>query len=198
MGVATICSKDTPRGDWVFYADRVNRLITEFALNFLPIQPREVVTPVDDETLQGVEFRRHIVGVSIIRAGEALEAALRSCCRNVRIGKILIQRDEETAQPEFYMAKLPSDIHTRHVLLLDPMLATGGSALCAIQKLLEAGVPEENIVFVNVVCAPEGVTRVLSQHPKLIICTASVAEGLNAQSYIRRSVGDFGDRYFTD
>lgn len=97
----------------------------------------------------------------------------------------------------FFMAKLPSDIQTRHVLLLDPMLATGGSALCAIRKLLDAGVHEENIVFVNVVCTPEGITRVLTQHPKMAICTASVAEGLTKSSYIRRSVGDFGDRYFT-
>jgi uracil phosphoribosyltransferase len=116
----------------------------------------------------------------------------------VRIGKILIQRDEETAKPVFFLAKLPSDIHTRHVLLLDPMLATGGSALCAIEKLRDAGVPEENIVFVTVVCAPEGIERVLTLHPKLIVCTASVADGLNESSYIRRSVGDFGDRYFTD
>lgn len=75
--LATMCCKDTQRGDWVFYADRVNRLITEFALNYLPIQPRQVVTAVDDEVLEGVEFCRRIVGVSIIRAGEALEAALR-------------------------------------------------------------------------------------------------------------------------
>lgn len=115
----------------------------------------------------------------------------------MRIGKILIQRDEATAEPVYFMAKLPSDIHQRHVLLLDPMLATGGSALCAIGKLLDAGVKEGNIVFVAVVAAPEGITRVLTAHPELILCTASVAEGLNESSYIKRSVGDFGDRYFS-
>ena len=125
-----------------------------------------------------------------------METALRSCCRNIRLGKILVQRDEKTAEPHYYMAKLPHDIASRHVLLMDPMLATGGSALLAIRKLLEVGVKEENIIFVNVVASPEGIDSVLSKHPGLTLCTANVAEGLNEQKYIRRSVGDFGDRYF--
>lgn len=190
-------SKDTPRADWVFHADRVNRLITEFSLNYLPIRPRQVTTAVDSAPLSGHAFSGKIVGVSIIRAGEALEAALRSCCRNVRIGKMLIQRDPATTLPVFFMAKLPDDIADRHVLLLDPMLATGGSALLAISKLLDAGVAEDKIVFVNVVAAPEGIDRVLTKHPRMAFCTASVAEGLNDHSYIKKSIGDFGDRYFS-
>jgi uracil phosphoribosyltransferase len=170
----------------------------EFSLNFLPVKPKRVVTAVDDAPLDGSEFAGKIVGVSVIRAGEAMETALRSCCRNVRIGKILIQRDEHTANPVFYMAKFPSDIHERHVLLLDPMLATGGSALCAIGKLVDAGVDEDKIVFVNVVSTPEGISRVLDMYPSLHICTGSVAEGLTAHSYIKRSIGDFGDRYFAE
>lgn len=157
-----------------------------------------VTTAVDDARLAGVAFAGSIVGVSIIRAGEALEAALRSCCRNVRIGKMLIQRDEETAEAKLLFAKLPPDIAHRHVLVLDPMVATGGSALLAIGKLLEAGVSEERIVFVNIVATPEGIRRVLGKHPQMAFCTTSVAEGLNAQSYIRRSVGDYGDRYFSE
>ncbi len=192
--MTTISSVDTPRSDWVFYADRVNRLIVEFALNFLPVDPVTVTSPVDGEKVSGVKFAGSIVGVSVIRAGEAMEIALRSCCRNVRIGKILIQRDEATAKPVFYMAKLPPDIAHRHVLLLDPMLATGGSALVAIDKLLKSGVAESRIVFVNVVASPEGIRRLLSAHPKIKLCTASVAVGLNEKSYIRKSLGDYGDR----
>lgn len=171
-------------------------MMVEFALNFLPIDESNVTTPVDDEPHHGVKFAGKIVGVSVIRAGEAMETALRSCCRNVRLGKILVQRDEKTALPKYYMAKLPSDIATRHVLLMDPMLATGGSALTAIAKLLDAGVNEQNIIFVNVVASPEGIHNLLTKHPAITFCTASVAEGLNDKKYIRRSVGDFGDRYF--
>lgn len=174
------------------------RLIIEYSLNFLPTKPVRVITPVEDAELDGHEFAGKIVGVSILRAGEAMEHALRSCCRNVRIGKILIQRDETTAEPIFYMAKFPPDVHKRHVLLLDPMLATGGSALCAIGKLLDAGVDERKIVFVSVVAAPEGIAKIMQKHPLLHVCTAHVAEGLNSHCYIKRSVGDFGDRYFSD
>lgn len=167
----------------------------EFALNFLPVQPHNVITPVDDAPLNGVRFGGKIVGVSIIRAGEAMENALRSCCRNVRLGKILVQRDHQ-ARPKFYMAKLPVDVAERHVLLMDPMLATGGSASVAIEKLLENGVNQDNIIFVNVVAAPEGVQTLLDRFPNIQICTGKVAEGLNCRMYIKKSVGDFGDRYF--
>eukprot|EP00177_Eucheuma_denticulatum_P002703 GFKZ01004859.1.p1 GENE.GFKZ01004859.1~~GFKZ01004859.1.p1 ORF type:complete len:227 (-),score=21.86 GFKZ01004859.1:1069-1749(-) len=194
--MTTLCDKDSQPSDWVFTADRVNRIMVEFALNFLPIDSTSVVTPVDEEVFAGVKFAGKIVGVSVIRAGEAMETALRSCCRNVRLGKILVQRDEITAKPKYYMAKLPDDIGRRHVLLMDPMLATGGSALTAIGKLMEEGVKEGNIIFVNVVAAPEGIRNVLTRHPNITICTASVACGLNARKYIRRSMGDYGDRYF--
>lgn len=170
--------------------------MVEFGLNFLPIEKRTVVTPVDDETYDGATFAGRIVGVSIIRAGEAMEASLRSCCRNVRLGKILVQRDENTAEPHYYMAKLPSDVATRHVILMDPMLATGGSALLAIGKLLEAGVPESKIIFINIISSREGICAVLNKHPEIQLCTAEVGEGLNSKRYIRRAVGDFGNRYF--
>lgn len=123
--MTTLSANDVEASTWIHSADRLNRLIVEFALNFLPVEKCTVTSAVDDEPVEGVCFARSgLVGVSIIRAGEAMETALRHCCANVRIGKILIQRDEATARPVFYMAKLPRDIQRRHVLLLDPMLAT--------------------------------------------------------------------------
>lgn len=92
----------------------------------MPVQQHTVTTPVG-RTYDGVKFEGKICGVSIMRAGESMEQALRECCRSVRIGKILIQRDEETAQPRLFYDKLPEDINNRWVLLLDPMLATGMS-----------------------------------------------------------------------
>lgn len=194
--MTTLCDREAHPSDWVFTADRVSRIMVEFALNQLPIQPHAVVSSVSDQSVQGVRFAGRIVGVSIIRAGEAMETALRSCCRNVRLGKILIQRDESTSLPKFFLAKLPSDIATRHVLLMDPMLATGGTACLAVDKLIEHGVLEANIIFVNIVCSPEGLRNVLTHHPHIQLCTASVAEGLDARNYITKSIGDFGNRYF--
>lgn len=99
-------------------------MLVEESLNHLPVVEQTVVTPVGQSYL-GVRFQGQICGVSIMRAGEAMEQGLRDCCRSVRIGKILIQRDEETCQPKLFYEKLPEDIADRWVLLLDPMFATG-------------------------------------------------------------------------
>ena len=114
----------TERADFIFYSNRIIRLLVEEGLNHLPVIKREIATPVG-RPYSGVAFEGKICGVSILRAGEAMEQGLRDCCRSVRIGKILIQRDEETSKPRLFYAKLPEDIADRWVLLLDPMLATG-------------------------------------------------------------------------
>ncbi|KAJ1962270.1 Uracil phosphoribosyltransferase, synthesizes UMP from uracil [Dispira parvispora] len=185
----------TPRGDFIFYSDRVIRLLVEEGLNYLPVVDSVVETPTGSE-FQGVDFLGKICGVSIMRAGEAMEQGLRDCCRSVRIGKILIQRDEETAQAKLYYAKLPADIASRYVLLLDPMLATGGSAIRAIEVLLEHGVQEEHILFLNLLCSPEGIRAVLDKFPKLQIITSDVDDGLDDNKFIMPGLGDFGCRYF--
>ncbi|KAF0474660.1 uracil phosphoribosyltransferase [Gigaspora margarita] len=132
-----------------------------------------------------------------MRAGEAMEKVLRKCCRGVRIGKILIQRDEETAQPKLYYSKLPPGIEDRYVLLLDPMLATGGSVIKAIEVLMSHGVKEDKILFLNLIAAPEGIQAVTSKYSKLKIITGFIDQKLNEKKFILPGLGDFGDRYFT-
>jgi len=193
--LTVIRDRATSRGDFIFYADRIIRLLVEEALNHLPIQPKVVRTPLQGE-YEGNGFVGKICAVSIMRAGEAMEQGLRACCRSVRIGKILIQRDERTAQPKLYYSKLPPDISERYCLLLDPMLATGGSAAKAIQVLIEHNVPEERIIFVNLIASPEGISFLQEHHPKMLIVTATIDDGLNAQKYIVPGLGDFGCRYF--
>ncbi|CAK9784980.1 unnamed protein product [Cutaneotrichosporon oleaginosum] len=193
--LTVIRDERTGRGDFVFYSDRIIRLLVEEGLNHLPVVPQTVKTPTGVQ-FPGVAFEGRICGVSIMRAGEAMEAGLRDCCRSVRIGKILIQRDEETAQPKLFYAKLPDDIAQRYCLLLDPMLATGGSCLKAIEVLLEQGVKEERILFLNLIASPEGIKNVQAKFPKLKVITAWVDEGLDAKQYITPGLGDFGDRYF--
>lgn len=96
-----IRDRETPRSEWVFYAERIIRLLVEEGLNYLPFTPKTVITPTG-HTYEGVAFQGKICGVSIMRAGEAMEQGLRDCCRSVRIGKILIQRNEETAEAQVY------------------------------------------------------------------------------------------------
>ncbi|KAK5681132.1 Uracil phosphoribosyltransferase, synthesizes UMP from uracil [Elasticomyces elasticus] len=177
-----IRDKGTNRADFIFYSNRINRLLVEEALNHLPVLPHTVTTPVG-RSYAGVKFEGKICGVSIMRAGEAMEQALRECCRSVRIGKILIQRDEETSMPRLFYDKLPEDIKDRWVLLLDPMLATGGSALMAVDVLRSRGVPEEHICFLNLIASPEGAANFAQKFPKVRIVTAFVDEGLNEKKY---------------
>lgn len=119
-----IRDRNTQRADFVFYSNRIIRLLVEEGLNHLPVVEQTISTPVG-QSYAGVKFQGKICGVSIMRAGEAMEQGLRDCCRSVRIGKILIQRDEDTTKPRLFYEKLPEDIAERWVLLLDPMFATG-------------------------------------------------------------------------
>ncbi|KAL9937090.1 hypothetical protein V8E36_004325 [Tilletia maclaganii] len=191
-----IRDRETPREQFIFYSDRIIRLLVEEGLNHLPTNSKTVQTPTG-LPYTGVSFQGRICGVSILRAGEAMEAGLRECCRSVRIGKILIQRDEATAKPKLFYAKLPEDVSERWVLLLDPMLATGGSALQAISVLLDHGVQVERILFLNLVASPEGLEAVYKTFPQVRVISAWVDEGLDSNRYIVPGLGDFGDRYFS-
>ncbi|KXJ92886.1 uracil phosphoribosyltransferase [Microdochium bolleyi] len=191
-----IRDKNTDRADFIFYSNRIIRLLVEEGLNHLPTVEHTVTTPVG-RTYAGLMFQGKICGVSIMRAGEAMEQGLRDCCRSVRIGKILIQRDEETAMPKLFYDKLPEDIAQRWVLLLDPMFATGGSAVMAVEVLKSRGVPEERIIFLNLIASPEGVNNFATKFPKLRVVTAFIDQGLDDKNYIIPGLGDFGDRFYT-
>jgi uracil phosphoribosyltransferase len=169
--------------------------LLETGLDLLPFERCEVETPVRKK-YDGLRFASQICGVAIARAGESMEAELRTVCRSVRIGKILIQRDKVTKKPLLYYSALPEDIARRHVLLLDPMLATGGTALAAIQVLLDKGVAEDRIIFINLITVPEGITAVCRRFPAVKIVTSAIDEQLNENAYMLPGIGDFGDRFF--
>jgi uracil phosphoribosyltransferase len=190
-----IRDKNTSRSEFIFSSDRIMRLLIEEALNQLPIKTKTISTPLNSKFI-GAEFGGKICAVSIIRAGESMEKAVREVCDKIRIGKILIQRDEKTAKPILFYSKLQSDISKRDVLLLDPMLATGGSVCKAIEVLLSKGVKQEKIIFVNILSCPEGIKKLQDAYPKVKIVTGFIDESLNSKSYIVPGLGDFGDRYF--
>ncbi|PSS14297.1 Uracil phosphoribosyltransferase like, partial [Actinidia chinensis var. chinensis] len=112
----------TTKHDFVFYADRLIRLVVEHGLGHLPFTEKQVITPTDS-VYTGVDFCKRLCGVSVIRSGESMENALRACCKGIKIGKILIHREGDNGQQLIY-EKLPNDISDRHVLLLDPILGT--------------------------------------------------------------------------
>eukprot|EP00252_Welwitschia_mirabilis_P018917 TRINITY_DN4240_c0_g3_i1.p1 TRINITY_DN4240_c0_g3~~TRINITY_DN4240_c0_g3_i1.p1 ORF type:complete len:493 (+),score=107.02 TRINITY_DN4240_c0_g3_i1:308-1786(+) len=189
-----IRDRETTKHDFVFYADRLIRLVVEHGLGHLPFTEKQVVTPTGS-VYTGVDFCKKLCGVSIIRSGESMENALRACCKGIKIGKILIHRDGDNGKQLIY-EKLPSDISERHVLLLDPVLATGNSAAHAIELLLQKGVPESQIIFLNLISAPEGIHLVCKRFPRLKIVTSEIDIALNEEYRVVPGMGEFGDRYF--
>ncbi|KAF6137195.1 hypothetical protein GIB67_030959 [Kingdonia uniflora] len=184
----------TTKHDFVFYADRLIRLVVEHGLGHLPFTEKQIVTPTGN-VYTGVAFCRRLCGVSVIRSGESMENALRACCKGIKIGKILIHGECSNSRQLIY-EKLPEDISGRRVLLLDPVLATGNSAVKAITLLLSKGVPESNIIFLNLIAAPEGMHAVCRKFPLLRIVTSEIDNSLDKDSRVLPGMGQFGDRYF--
>ncbi|KAM5581806.1 uridine kinase-like protein 5 [Rosa sericea] len=184
----------TTKHDFVFYSDRLIRLVVEHGLGHLPFQEQQIITPTGS-IYSGVVFCKRLCGVSVIRSGESMENALRACCKGIKIGKILIHGEGNNGRQLIY-EKLPKDISTRHVLFLDPVLSSGNSAIKAISLLLSKGVPESNIIFLNLIAAPEGIHAVLKRFPMLKLVTSEIDLSLNEDLRVIPGMGEFGDRYF--
>ncbi|XP_029786546.1 uracil phosphoribosyltransferase homolog isoform X3 [Suricata suricatta] len=151
-----IRDKTASRGDFMFSADRLIRLVVEEGLNQLPYKECMVTTPTGYK-YEGVKFEKGNCGVSIMRSGEAMEQGLRDCCRSIRIGKILIQSDEETQRAKVYYAKFPPDIYRRKVLLMYPILSTGNTVIEAVKVLIEHGVQPSVIILLSLFSTPHGI-----------------------------------------
>lgn len=189
---------NTGTADYVFYADRLLRLVVEAGLGHLPFKERTVITPTGHPYL-GVEFAKKLCGVSIIRSGESMENALRACCKGIKIGKILVHRVGDRPvdkEEELVYERLPQDIAERFVLLMDPILGTGGSASRAVRVLLEKGVDEGKILFLTLIAAPEGIHSLCKQFPRLKVITSEIDEYVDQYFRVIPGVGEFGDRYF--
>ncbi|XP_010567452.1 PREDICTED: uracil phosphoribosyltransferase homolog [Haliaeetus leucocephalus] len=161
------------RGDFVFSADRLIRLVVEEGLNQLPYTECTVTTPTGHK-YEGVRFEKGNCGVSIMRSGEAMEQGLRDCCRSIRIGKILIQSDEETQRAKVYYAKFPPDIYRRKVLLMYPILSTGNTVIEAVKVLVEHGVQPSVIILLSLFSTPHGAKSIIQEFPEITILTTEV------------------------
>lgn len=159
----------------------------------LELEEIEVETPIQ-KTKGYVLKDKAIAVVPILRAGLGMVDGILSLIPTAKVGHIGVYRDEETMKPVYYYCKLPMDIKDRKVILVDPMLATGGSAIYAIDYLKREGV--KNITFMCLISAPEGIAKVQEAHPDVNIYTAKIDEKLNDKCYIVPGLGDCGDRIF--
>ena len=189
--LAQIRDRDTPPPVFRTLAKRLALALTLEAIHDLPTETVKVQTPLEITTGRVLG---DLVAVPILRAGLGMLEAVTELFPEVAVGYIGLERDEASLQPQSYYRKLPP-VAGQHVLVLDPMLATGGSGSAACSAVKEAGTPA-TIRFVCVVAAPEGIAKLQSDHPDVPIFTAALDRELNENGYILPGLGDFGDRLF--
>jgi uracil phosphoribosyltransferase len=173
-------------------ATRISVLLAAEAMRDLPTRDVEVQTPLGPAP--GRAVAADVVVVPVLRAGLGMLDAVLELIPHARVGHIGLQRDEMTAVASQYYAKLPPGIGRSHVLMIDPMLATGGSASAAVDILRTAGATDIRIICI--VAAPEGIEVVRRHHPDVVIYTPVIDSHLNAQKFIVPGLGDFGDRLY--
>jgi len=173
-------------------ANRISVLLAAEALRDLPSSPATVTTPLGPA--EGRVVLTDVVVVPVLRAGLGMLDAVLELLPAARVGHIGLQRDEATAIASKYYSKLPPQLSASHVLMIDPMLATGGSAVAAIDLIKAAGA--KAISMICIVSAPEGVQLLERHHPDVAVYTPVVDRELNAHKFIVPGLGDFGDRLY--
>ena len=191
--LAILRDKNTPVKEFREMIGEIAALMCYEATRNLPTQEVEVETPIATAKVRKLAGKKLAI-VPILRAGLGMVDAMVQLIPSAKIGHIGLYRDPETHKPVEYYCKLPEDVENRQVFVVDPMLATGGSAVAAIDFLKGHGC--RNIVMMNVIGCPEGVKAVQEAHPDVEIYLAALDERLNEHAYIIPGLGDAGDRIF--
>lgn len=190
--MAKIRDKNTGTKEFRESVSEVGGLITYEITRDFKTKPKQVITPLCETTCY--ELEKQVVIVPILRAGLGMVEGIHNIIPSAKIGHIGLYRDEETLQPHAYYSKFPPNISESVVLVVDPMLASGGSASKAIDILKEKGATD--IRYIGLVGVPEGVKRLNDDHPDVVIYLAAMDSHLNEKGYIVPGLGDCGDRLF--
>lgn len=190
--LTVIRRKDTTTEEFRWHAGIVSKILLVEVMKGLKTDNVKIETPLAPMT--GKKLKDEVVVVPVLRAGLAMLFAIQDFLPAVAVGFIGLERDEQTAQAREYYRKLPRILSSHQVLVIDPMLATGGSFDDTVTLLKGKGA--RNITIVSIVSAPEGINRVQKQHPEVKIFTAAIDDHLNDKKFIVPGLGDFGDRYF--
>ena len=191
--LAILRSKDTSVKEFRELVGEIAGLMCYEATRNLPLKEVKVETPITTATCRMLAGKKMAI-VPILRAGLGMVDSMVSLIPSAKIGHIGLYRDPQTHKPVEYYCKLPDDIGNRQVFVVDPMLATGGSAIAAIDFLKQHGC--KNIIMMNIIGAPEGVEAVTKAHPDVDVYLAALDERLNENAYIGPGLGDAGDRIF--
>jgi len=185
--------KDTPTVHFRALVEEVTLLLTYEATKELPTEDVDIETPLEVSPFPRISGKKVAV-CPILRAGLGMLDGVLSLISGARVGFIGLYRNEETLMPVEYYVKLPADVADRDVILLDPMLATGNSTAHAVKLVKDAGAT--SVRLIAIIAAPEGIDRVLGEHPDVDIVVAAIDRGLNENGYIVPGLGDAGDRLY--
>ena len=191
--LAVLRDKNTPSKDFRILVSEIAMLMTYEVTRDLPLKDVQIETPMTTMTAKKLAGKKLAV-VPILRAGLGMVDGVLNIIPSARIGHIGLYRDHETLEPVEYYCKLPADIEEREVLVVDPMLATGGSAIDAIAQIKKRN--PKHIRFVCIIAAPEGLDALTAAHPDVDVFCAALDERLNEKGYILPGLGDAGDRIF--
>ncbi len=191
--IGIIRKKETGTREFRDMVSEIGALITYEATKDLKLQDVEIETPICKTTVKELAGKKLAV-IPILRAGLGMVEGVLTMIPSAKVGHIGLYRNEETLEPVEYYCKIPKDCSERDVFVVDPMLATGGSAIAAIQMLKNRGV--KNMRFLCVIAAPEGVKKLQEAHPNVDIYIGALDEHLNENGYIVPGLGDAGDRIF--
>lgn len=184
--------KDTPHGQFRRTVSNAASILAYEAMREIELREVSIDTPLESTT--GYEVATQVMVVPIMRAGLGMVDGFVRYLPDARVGHLGLQRDEETHRPVDYYSNVPSGVDDAHVFVVDPMLATGGSASRAVEHLKEAGGTQ--FTFACLVAAPEGVNRLEEEHPDVSVVTAALDRELDDNAFIRPGLGDAGDRIF--
>lgn len=193
--LAILRNRETGAKEFRELLDEVSLLMAYEVTRNLPLEEVEVETPLARTKCRMISGKKLAV-VPILRAGLGMVGGILNLIPAARVGHIGVYRDPETLQPVEYYCKLPADIQEREVIVVDPMLATGGSMAAAVQFIKDRGARGENIKVMNLIAAPEGIAKMERQHGEVEIFVAAVDERLNEHGFILPGLGDAGDRLF--
>ena len=190
--LAVLRDRDTPHGAFRQALFEAAAIMAVEVARELPLREVEIETPL--ETTKGLRLRDEVAVVPVLRAGLGMVEGFLRLLPDARVGHVGIYRDEEAHEPVDYYERLPPRLPSSRVYVLDPMLATGGSAVAALDKLKRAGAV--HLELVCLVAAPQGIAAVQDEHPGVRIWTAAIDRELDENAYIRPGLGDAGDRVF--
>ena len=191
--ISMIRNKETGTSEFRKLIEEIAMLMGYEALSDLPLKDVEVETPME-KCMSPVIAGKKLAVVPILRAGLGMTGGILALVPTAKVGHIGLYRDPETHEPHEYYCKLPSEIDRRTIIVVDPMLATGGSACDAIALLKKRGC--KHIKFLAIIGAPEGVEKVHSEHPDVEVYVSTLDRQLNENGYILPGLGDAGDRIF--